>query len=796
MSDMNSNEAQSTDLRVIEDLKALGWQVGNTLLYQPQYALDEEQQKRFPGRKSIKPDIVLVDLQHQPIAVFENKLNDPQKALSKLRLLYAEVLKPRYLYACSSNRNLFYDLSWKGLSAGEFKPVTGFMSLEEMKTQIHLDDKRRREKDIQIDTTIAGGLDPNINKERYYQKDCIHALLDGIRDGKDKMLVHMATGLGKTRTMVALSKALLDHRLARRILFVVDRRILAEQAKDEGFSLISPTYKTAWIKTSNYKTHKHRDVHVVVIDTLEMIYAGIPNNFYDLLIVDECHRSINTNRKLIFDHFLCPRIGLTATPRTAIPKDPDKVTEDDLAIIDTYRLFGCESGEPTYRFDIDQGIDEGFLAPYKVQEIKTHLTRLAEEDGVEFDHVLDPDERKRIELDKTMRVKLEQLNRKYLTEETAKRIAEEIRDRTDYGEKMILFGVSQAHCIMLANAINELYEKDSKSPRYAESIISENGDINRALKGWFKKPNQKPFITVSVDIMSTGVDVPCVRYIGFAALTKSVGKYIQMLGRGTRLDPRTGKFSFEVLDFVGLCRRMNDDGKGTTKPNIKVVKPGVGASGGGGEPKPRGDYFIIDNPDPASSIQRVCIHDGAIEIIDNIPIAEAIKVFEDAVKDPKDSSVATIKKKIVQSKDFEPTEDDIETLEKWVRKPKVFLSEEALQKMYSYPGTVWDFFLHVLGMKKIPSPEERIKAGYKSFITSAQFNEEQVAILEKLREILLANLADIQRTDVKSVFQNPVYEKIIGATYEQVNSKFNNEFDSVILEMTKNFKLSGIRQST
>ncbi|MCG2743481.1 MAG: DEAD/DEAH box helicase family protein, partial [Desulfobacteraceae bacterium] len=580
---INANEATATDLRVIEELTTqYGWKTGDTLLYQPQYALSPEQQVQFPGHKAIRPDIVLQDLQGNPVAVFENKLVDPKKALPKLRLLYFQILRPRFLYACSSDRNLFYDMAWVGLEAGEFRPVNSFLSLEEMRVKIAQEQKRRQAGEITIDTTIAGGYDPAAGKERYYQLDCIRVLLAGIREGRDKMLVHMATGLGKTRTTVALCKALLDSGLARRVLFVVDRRLLAEQARDDGFSLISPTYNSAWITTSNYRSHKVKNIHVVVIDTLEIIYSGIPNNYYDLLIVDECHRSINVNRKVIFDHFLCPRVGLTATPRIAIANDPKKVSDEDLAILDTYRLFGCGVGEPTYQFDIDRGIEEGFLAPYKVDEIKTHLTQIAETEGVEFTYVLDPDERKKIALDQAKKLKLEQLNRKYLTENTAKRIAEQIRKRTEYGEKMILFAVSQAHCLMLARALNEVFDDDgSKSPRYAESIISENAELNRALKGWFKKPHQKPYITISVDIMSTGVDIPCVRYIGFAALTRSVGKYIQMLGRGARLDPKSGKFSFKVLDFVGLCTRMEDNGKGTPKKNKQVV---TGGSGGGGQP--------------------------------------------------------------------------------------------------------------------------------------------------------------------------------------------------------------------
>jgi superfamily II DNA or RNA helicase len=597
----------------------------------------------------------------------------------------------------------------------------------------------------------------------------------------------MATGLGKTRTTVALCKALLDTGLARRILFVVDRRLLAEQARDDGFSLISPTYTSGWITTSNYRGFKHKDIHVSVIDTLEIIFSGIPSTYYDLLIVDECHRSINVSRRVIFDHFLCPRIGLTATPRIAIPKDPKKVTDDDLAILDTYRLFGCEVGEPTYEFDLGRGIEEGFLAPYKVDEIKTHLTQIAEQEGVEFDYVLDPDERKKIELDKTKKLKLEQLNRKYLTENTAKRIAEEIRKRTEYGEKMILFGVSQPHCSMLANALNKAFNDEGKYPRYAEPIISDNAELNRTLKGWFKKPYQKPYIAVSVDIMSTGVDIPCVRYIGFATLTRSVGKYIQMLGRGTRLDPKTGKFSFQILDFVGLCKRMGDNGKGTEKKNKKVVT-GTGGGGGGEGGEPEG-YFIVDNPDPEHQIQRVKVHEG-VRVVENTPIEEAKRIFEAAVSNPDNPAIVSLKQKLYERADYEPTAEDVEAVEDWVSKPEIWLDEGNLQRIYDYPaGSVWDFFLHVLGKRRIPTPLQRVQTGYENYIRSAEFTDAQVHVLELIKDVFVSTLSEHGTVDAQSIFQNPIYESIIG-TYDEVNGAFDGKIGEVIKTMSDNFKLA------
>ena len=272
------NEASAVDLWVYDELKKRRWTLGDTLLYQPSYSLTPEEQADFPGSKTIKPDFVLQDLQNQTVAVIENKLDDPRKALPKLRLKYARVLKPRFLYACAKGKILFYDMAWRGVDAGEFRQVSGFQSLEDLKGAITQGRQRAREQTITIDTTIAGGYDPAAGKERTYQLDCIRTLLDRFREGTMKMLVHMATGLGKTRTMVALVKALLQYALARRVLFVVDRRFLARQAIQKGFSLISPTYNAAWVTTANFRLHKNKDIHVVVIDTLELLYDRIPDN--------------------------------------------------------------------------------------------------------------------------------------------------------------------------------------------------------------------------------------------------------------------------------------------------------------------------------------------------------------------------------------------------------------------------------------------------------------------------------------------------------------------------------------
>jgi len=350
-----------------------------------------------------------------------------------------------------------------------------------------------------------------------------------------------------------------------------------------------------------------------------------------------------------------------------------------------------------------------------------------------------------------------------------------------------LFGVSQAHCIELAKAINHVFDNDYQGgTHYCEAVISENNELNETLKAWFKKPYQKPYVVTSVDILSTGVDIPCVRYIGFASLTKSVGKYIQMVGRGTRLDPKTGKFSFTVLDFVGLCKRMEDNGKGTLKENKKVVKLGDYKPQTVGTPQPKGEYFLIDNPDPANMIQRIEIHGDSLIIKDNIPIEEAKRIFEEELKNSQEPTIVDLKTKAL-STDYQPTDEEIDKLIQWLSLPNTFMDEGHLQKMYDYPeGSIWDFLLHALGKKKIPTLKERIEKSFMSYIHTYDFTDEQIVVLKNIKNVFAANVASKRDINVKAIFGDPIYERLIGS-YETVNSKFEGKFNLVLNDLKSTF---------
>ena len=180
--------------------------------------------------------------------------------------------------------------------------------------------------------------------------------------------------------------------------------------------------------------------------------------------------------------------------------------------------------------------------------------------------------------------------------------------------------------------------------------------------------------------------------------------------------------------------------------------------------------------------------------IENIPIEEARRIFEAAVEKPDNPAIEFLKQKLAEQTDYEPTPEEIAAVEDWVSKPKIWLDEGNLQRMYDYPaGSVWDFFLHVLGKRRIPTPFERVQNGYEVFIQGAQFSDPQIQTLRRIKDIFLAVLQENGRIDVQTIFGDPIYEQIIGS-YDEVNRLFDGGLDAVVEAMQQNFHLPQLTQ--
>ncbi len=233
---------------------------------------------------------------------------------------------------------------------------------------------------------------------------------------------------------------------------------------------------------------------------------------------------------------------------------------------------------------------------------------------------------------------------------------------------------------------------------------------------------------------------------------------------------------------------MEDEGKGTPKENKHIVK---GTGGGGGpKPGPPGEWFIIDNPDPAHLIQRVYLHGDKVQVIDNIPIEKARLLFEEELEKTDQPEIVNIKEKIKENTEYEPSTEEVETIKDWAKNPQVYLDEGQLQKVYDFnQGSIWDFFLHALKIKKIPTTKERIERGFDSYLKTYSFTDEQIHTLQDIKDIFAENIIHRNRLTAQDIFNNPVYVRIIGADYQEINQKFDNRLPQVFDELQSTFRV-------
>jgi len=775
-----------------DDLRKSGWDPKDTSQVQTSYHinLSEEEQRQY-GKKSLQADYVLKDTKGIPIAVVEAKKMklDPCLAMDQARR-YAKLLNVRFVYTSNGNITYFFDREMEG---GKVQVVDDFAAREDLMRLIALKDEKRRKPllEVPIDTSIAGGFDDLIQKERYYQKDCIEAVCSALDSGKKKVLVHMATGTGKTRTMIALTKRLIKSGRLNRCLFLVDRVELARQAR-RAFRENYKEATTVILKSANIEHEKHKQIHICTLQTLINYYRDFRSTFYDLVIVDECHRSIYGVHKATVDHFTCPIIGLTATPK--IP-NAERV---DLEIYNTYRYFDCLTKQPDYQFDMAKGIKEGFLAPYKIQEITTYLTGLAldQNKGIEFDKVLDPESEQVIHLEKTQKAFLENLEKEFTSAERNKRVAEEIKNNTTFGEKVIVFARNQRHAIILRDLLNELFPQYRNDRyEYAETVINSNSDYNALILENFYNPDKPPFIAVSVDILSTGVDIPCLRYIAFVRQTKSAVLYTQMRGRGTRFDKKSGKNYFTILDFVEQTKLMNDkDNRGEISfgPNHppRVAPKEVSEETGRIKLDPLRRRMELLEADPKELIVRKYIDytTGKLEYVDKFFTKEEFKEdFESKVRN-KEGALKDIIGKLEEDEEYVPDNEEIEKWEKELQGPELYINEIDLQKAYNQPlCNLWDFIRHIFNPQRfcLPTKEERILKQYEGFVSRYNLCEDQRELLLKLSKIYVAN-----NRIPSDFFLNPMVKGFIGYNKKEAEAMFADKggLNKYIEEINTTFK--------
>ena len=524
----------------------------------------------YPLDDGGKADYALFDRQGRALAVLEAKSTSVNLSAGEAQgHRYADQLDVPFIFLSNGEEIWFRD---KGQDA-HFRRVETIFSQDDIARHKAARDIRRNPLDIPIDTRIAGG------GGRLHQLACIDTLCREIAAGRRKMLVEMATGAGKTRTAAALLKRLFEANWATRALFVVDRNTLAIQAEDT-FAEHLPHLPCYRVPRTGRRFQDEKRVTIVTLQTLVNEYEKYSSGYFDLIIIDECHRSIYGQWRRALDHFDGIKIGLTATP-CVMRDDPNLDEEDRFAIRDTLRFF--EVARPTYSYSLSEAVADGHLVPYEIYRAMTARTAATGGFSVARNEIdwdaLDADTRAELEAlfaeNDPLVVDPTALERKFTIPERNRAMVREFRDVLEQGYigpngirrapewgKTIVFAVTKRHAETLARIFDDVFADKKPSPniRYADFVVSGQGPddtVDGAAK--IKRFKKEPFpqILVSVNMLDTGFDCPEVRNLVMARFTHSSILYQQMRGRGTRLAP--GKSHFTIWDFTGITLRHGDD---------------------------------------------------------------------------------------------------------------------------------------------------------------------------------------------------------------------------------------------
>lgn len=481
-----------------------------------------------------KADYLLFYKRNIPIAVIEAKDNNHavgdgmQQALA-----YAEILDVPFAYSSNGDAFLEHDRT------GGAKTVERELALDEFPTPDELWRRYCRTKGLtpaQEAIVEQEFYDDGSGKTpRYYQLNAINRTIEAIARGEDRILLVMATGTGKTYTAFQIIWRLWKSGAKKRILFLVDRNILADQTKTNDFK----PFGTAMTKITNRTVDKSFEIYLCLYQAVtgteeeKNIYKQFSPDFFDLVVVDECHRgsaAADANWRKILEYFSsATQIGLTATP---------KETKD----VSNIEYFG----EPIYTYSLKQGIDDGFLAPYKVVRIgiDKDLDGWRPEAGQadKYGHVIEDREYNERDYDRT--IVLEKR-----TALVAAKVTEFLKG-TDRFAKTIIFCENIDHAERMRQAmVNANPDLAAANSKYVMRITGDNDEGKAQLDNFIDPESTYPVVATTSQLMSTGVDAQTCRLIVLDKRIASMTEFKQIIGRGTRIRVDYGKLYFTIMDF-------------------------------------------------------------------------------------------------------------------------------------------------------------------------------------------------------------------------------------------------------
>ncbi len=500
-------------------------------------------------------DYVLYDDSHRPLAVVEAKRTcvDVAKGRQQAKL-YADLLEKQYkrrpvVFLTNGFETRMIDNQYPERKVAVIyskRDLEKLFNLQTMKTSLN---------HISVDKNIAG---------RYYQEGAIKAVCDSLdKRNRRKVLLVMATGSGKTRTVIALCKVLLNAGWVKNILFLADRNSLITQAKRNFVNLLPDLSCSNLVEEKdNYSAHCIFSTYQTMINCIDSVKDENGKLFtcghFDLVICDEAHRSIYNRYRDIFNYFDAPLVGLTATPKDEIDKN-------------TYGIFDLENGVPTYGYELAQAVKDGYLVDFITVETKLKFIEegiaydeLSEEDKAAYEDTFEFEDGELPE-----RIDSSALNTWIFNEDTIRQVLNVLMKnglKVDYGQKIgktIIFAKNHNHAEKILEVFNKQYPELGKNGQPFAKVIDNYMTYAQSAIDEFSDSKKMPQIAISVDMLDTGIDIPEVLNLVFFKKVMSKAKFWQMIGRGTRLCPGLingeDKDKFYIFDFCGNFEffRMN-----------------------------------------------------------------------------------------------------------------------------------------------------------------------------------------------------------------------------------------------
>ena len=528
--------------------------------------LNEVELPGMPNKSEVGyADYVLYGDDGRPLAVIEAKRTcvDVSKARQQAKL-YADLLEKKYY----RRPVIFLTNGFETHIIDNLYPerkCAAIYSKRDLEKLFNLQTMRTSLKNVMVNRNIAG---------RYYQEGAIKATCDAFARSRRKALLVMATGSGKTRTVIALCDVLLQHGWVKNILFLADRNSLVTQAKRSFVNLLPDLSVTNLCEEKdNYTAHCVFSTYQTMYNVIDSVQDEEGKLFtcghFDLVICDEAHRSVYNKYRDIFNYFDAPLVGLTATPKDEIDKN-------------TYEIFELENGVPTYGYELAQAVKDGYLVDFLSVETKLKFI----EQGIVYDELSDEDKQAYEDTfedengDLPERIASSALNEWIFNEDTIRQVLNTLMTNgltIDYGSKLgktIIFAKNHTH----AEKILAVFHKEYPHlPGFAKVIDNYMTYAQSAIDE-FSDPKKLPQIAISVDMLDTGIDVPEVLNLVFFKKVMSKAKFWQMIGRGTRLCPGlldgADKEKFYIFDFCGNFEffRMN---KGKPTANMIALQGAI-----------------------------------------------------------------------------------------------------------------------------------------------------------------------------------------------------------------------------